>query len=82
MATERAYEELVDFIAAGTTPRSVIAFRPSLAVKQRVADLITKEKTAQLTTEETHELDHYLQLEHWMRLAKARAHQYLTTDVL
>jgi hypothetical protein len=73
-----AYEEVIDFIARGPSPGRVIAFRPSAAARQRVADLIAREKTAGLTPDETAELDHYLQLEHLMRLAKARARQYLT----
>jgi hypothetical protein len=31
-----------------------------------------------LTRDETSELDHYVQLEHLMRLAKARARKYLS----
>lgn len=71
------YEEIIDFIAAGTTPRSLVDFQPSDATKSRVADLIQREKTEGLSAEETEELDHYLQLEHLMRLAKARARQHL-----
>jgi hypothetical protein len=73
----RAYEEVVEFIATGTTPSRVIAFQPSEAVKQRVADLIYREKTTGLTSDEKSELDHYMQLEHLMRLAKARARRHL-----
>ena len=72
MAMIRAYEELIDFIAAGTTPSSVVAFQPSEEAKVRVADLIHREKTTGLSPDETSELTHYLQLEHLMRLAKAR----------
>jgi hypothetical protein len=72
-----AYEEVVDFIAAGTTPSGVVAFRPSEATKARVADLIHRQKTTGLSPEETAELNHYLQLEHLMRLAKARARLHL-----
>ncbi len=71
------YEEIIDFIAAGTTPRSLVDFQPSDTTKSRVADLIQREKTEGLSAEETEELDHYLQLEHLMRLAKARARQHL-----
>ena len=71
------YEEIIDFIAAGTTPRSLVDFQPSETTKSRVADLIQREKTEGLSVEETEELDHYLQLEHLMRLAKARARQHL-----
>ena len=69
----RAYDEIVDFIAAGTTPDSVARFEPSQQTKDIVADLIHKEKTAALTPEEAAELDHFMKIEHLMRLAKARA---------
>jgi hypothetical protein len=52
--------------------------RPSDEAKARVADLIFREKTDGLSADEKSELDHYLQIEHLMRLAKARAHHYLT----
>ena len=80
MSTLRAYEEVVDFIAAGTSPQNVVAFRPSETAKERVADLIQREKTTSLSPDEKSELDHYLQLEHLMRLAKARARRYVTDE--
>jgi uncharacterized protein YnzC (UPF0291/DUF896 family) len=40
--------------------------------KGRVAELIHREKTSGLTADETSDLDHYLKIEHLMRLAKAR----------
>lgn len=76
----KAYEEVIEFIAAGSTPERVVSFRPSTATKERVADLIDREKTTGLLAEETSELDHYLQLEHLMRLAKARAHQHVSNE--
>jgi len=78
----RAYEEIVDFIAAGTTPSRVIAFQPSEEVKARVADLLSREKTAGLSPDESSELNQYLQLEHLMRLAKARARAHLADEQL
>ena len=80
MPMTRAYEEIIDFIAAGTSPRGVVAYQPSEASKARVADLIQREKTTGLAPEETAELDHYLQLEHVMRLAKARARNHLAHE--
>lgn len=76
MKVTRAYEEVVDFIAA-ESPSKVIAFRPSESSRARVADLVAREKDGRLTAEEASELEHYLQLEHIMRLAKARAKKYL-----
>ena len=73
----RAYEEIIEFIAAGTQPDTVAAFKASEETKARVNQLIDLEKQGALTPEETSQLEHYLQIEHLMRLAKARAHQYL-----
>jgi hypothetical protein len=72
-----AYDEIVDFIASGTTPQSVVDFRPSAETKARVADLIRQQKVEALSPDETAELDHYLHVEHVLRLAKARARQRL-----
>ena len=74
----KAYEEIIEFIAAGTTPGAVVSYRPSEATKQRVQDLIERDKSSGLSEEEKSELDHYMELEHIMRLAKARAHRYVT----
>jgi hypothetical protein len=79
MGASRAYEEVIDFIAAGSSPSKVVAFRPSEAAKRRAAELVSREKNGALTPEETSELEHYLQLEHIMRLAKARARKYLSS---
>jgi hypothetical protein len=78
MSIMRAYEEVIEFIAAGTSPSSVISFQPSEAVKERMADLIHREKSIGLSPEEKSELEHYLQLEHLMKLAKARPRQHIS----
>ena len=72
----RPYEELVQFIAS-LSPREVIDFKPSEAARQRVWDLIERQKASALPADEKSELDHYLEIEHLMRLAKARARQLL-----
>jgi hypothetical protein len=77
MRPDRAYAELVEFFAANTPPAKLIAFRPSERTRRRVADLVRREKTAGLTRDESAELDHFLELEHLMRLTKARARQQL-----
>ena len=55
MPMTRAYKEIIDFIAAGTSPRDVVAFQPSEAPKALVTDLIHREKTTGLSPEETTE---------------------------
>jgi len=68
----RAYEEIIDFIANGSRPSEVAAFQPSREARMHVEELIEREKREALSPEEASELTHYLQLEHLMRLAKAR----------
>jgi hypothetical protein len=72
----KSYEEIIDFIAAGTTPEAVVAFRPSEVVRQRVADLVARSGDGNISAEEQSELDDYLQLEHIMIMAKARAREF------
>ena len=75
MVATTAYDEVIDFIAMGTSPEKVIAFRPSTKMQTRVSELLFKEKNSTLTTAEKSELDNYLVIEHLMRMAKARAFQ-------
>lgn len=70
------YEELIDFIAR-RNPSEVIAFRPSEEAHARLDELLARQESSALSADEKSELDHYLQLEHIMRMAKARARQYL-----
>lgn len=74
----KVYEEIVDFIAAGSSPQGVSEFHPSSEAKAHVLELMARAKAETLTAEEASELAHYLQIEHLMRLAKARARQYLS----
>ncbi len=80
MSVSSAYLEIIDFIAEGITPEDLVAFHPSETAKKQVADLVYREKTTGLTAEETAELNHYLELEHLMRLAKARTRHYLKDE--
>jgi hypothetical protein len=72
----KAYEEIVDFLASGTTPRGISLAKASESTKQRVRELLHLEKEGIATSAEKTELDDYLRLEHLMRLTKARAKKY------
>ncbi|HEV2294991.1 MAG TPA: hypothetical protein VGR35_14145 [Tepidisphaeraceae bacterium] len=72
----RAHEEIVNFIAGGTTPDEVASFCPSDGARNRVAALLQRQQGGPLPPDEAAELSHYLELEHIMRLAKARAHAH------
>jgi len=73
-----AYFEITDFIAGGTTPRGVADFRPSAEAQRRVAELIERETECGLAPEEKAELDHFMELEHILRMAKAKARLLLS----
>jgi hypothetical protein len=76
-----AHEQLIDFILVGKTPEEVIGFTASDPVKDRVTDLISRAKDDGLDSAEKAELESYMQLEHLVRLAKARAHRILKGHV-
>ncbi len=75
MMVPRAYEDFVNFIVSGISPEAVLAYTPTPAASDRVEELVFKSKTDGLSAAEQTELEHYLQIEHIMRLAKARAQQ-------
>ncbi len=75
----KASEEIADFIAA-TKPAKALLFRPSDEIRQRVFDLIEREKNDEISVEEKSELDYYMQLEHLMRMAKIFAHNYASNE--
>lgn len=76
MSTTKSYDEIVDFFAAGTTPEAIVSFRPSNETTRRVAELVEKSNDGSMSTEERSELEDYLQIEHILILAKARARQH------
>jgi hypothetical protein len=76
MNATRSYEEIIYFIAAGTTPEAVVAFHPSDGVQRRVAQLVERSNEGSISAEDQSELEDYLQLEHIMIMAKARARQH------
>ena len=79
MLEPKAYEEIVDFIASGPSSRAVVEFEPSDEAQERLRELMDRKKHDELNAERS-ELEHFLQLEHLMRLAKARARERLAAN--
>lgn len=77
MRATKSYDEIIDFIAGGTTPAAVAAFRPSDGVQRRVAELVERSKDGTASAEEQSELEDYLQLEHIMIMAKVQARRHM-----
>lgn len=69
-----ASEEIIEVLSQAP---QILDFKPSEKAKARVWELVAREKEGTLTEDEKHELDHYAQVEHIMRLVKARARKRL-----
>lgn len=73
---ETVYDQVADFIA-DMNPTKLLELRATEVARERLTELIEKEKDSGLSLVEKDELDHYLVLERLIRLAKAHARQRL-----
>lgn len=69
----KPFEEIVQFIADAAGSDKLNAFRPSASAEKRIATLLGKQKAGTLRPAEREELQTFVQLDHVMSLAKARA---------
>ncbi len=73
--------QIVELLASQPTPEVILAIRPSPALQARMSELLAQSKSGTLIRSEEVELDRYLLLEHWVRLAKAHAYKNLQTAI-
>jgi hypothetical protein len=73
---DKAYDELIDFFARGSSSAEILSFHPSAAAQQRASQLLERNRQGELTSAEADELERFGQLEHLMQLVKARARLY------
>jgi hypothetical protein len=66
-------DELLGFLVDQIPRSTLVSFQASEGARQRVWELVAKEKEHGLLPEEKLELDDYLKLEHLLVLAKAKA---------
>lgn len=69
----KPFEEIVQFIADAAGEERLSAFRPSAAAEKRVAELLARQKAETLTPKEREELQVFVQLDHVISLARAKA---------
>lgn len=69
--------QILDILASQPSPDRVLAIRPSAQLQSRMSELLDRRKAAGLIQSEEAELDRYLLIEHWVRLAKAHAYKQL-----
>lgn len=68
----RAYDEVASFFARGPSAEEIATFRLSDRTVERVRDLLEKNSTGTLTTEEQEELDDVGQLNRMLLLIRSR----------
>jgi hypothetical protein len=76
VAFQGVYDSLAEFMAT-LDPIKVIGFHAPTKIQNRVEELLDKKQDTELSLTEQEELNHYLILEHIVRLAKSRARLYL-----
>lgn len=69
----KPFEEIVKFIADAAGPEKLDDFKPSKTAEKRVAELLAKREEGVLSAKESEELQLFVQLDHVMSLAKAKA---------
>lgn len=69
------FNDLIDFVVANVEPEVIIAFKVSEETHDYVYDLLYKEKAGLATAEERNEFDQFMQVEHIVRVMKAKASQ-------
>ena len=79
IAFQNVYDSLADFIAT-LDPIKVLGFHAPTKIQIRVEELLSKKQDAGLSQTEQEELDHFLILEHIVRLAKSRARLHLAKN--
>ena len=73
------FEELLDVLAEGADPRRLGSFRLPESKQERLDELLEKNREGTLNDGDRAELATYEQLEHVVRLLKARILQRRTT---
>ena len=71
--------QIIELLASQPSPEVILAIRPTPALQARISELLDRNKSGTLSHSEEVELDRYLLLEHWVRLAKAHAYKRLQT---
>ena len=66
---------IMSFLAGNPTPEQILALQPSPKLQTRASALLAQNKTGILSEREELELDRILQLDHLVRMEKAKVIQ-------
>lgn len=65
--------DVLEFLATLPTPEEILALKPSAGLQQDIQDLLEKNKTVGLTSQEEQLWQQYEYIEHLVRIAKTKA---------
>jgi hypothetical protein len=68
-------DEVLSFLLSSPTPQQIIAFHASSAAQERLRYLLDGQRNGVLSDAERAELEEASQLNHFVTLLKAKAHQ-------
>lgn len=75
------YETILDFLAQGPSVKELVQFRAPAEVQDRFEELLQKNQEGLLSSNDTEELERYIQIERMMSLIKAKAYRHLEEPV-
>ena len=69
--------QIIALLASQPSLEEILAIHPTPGLQNRMSELLARHKSGTLSHTEEMELDRYLLLEHWVRLAKIHAYKRL-----
>jgi hypothetical protein len=78
-ASATIQEEVLTFLMSSPTPAQIIGFHASDRAQARLRTLLDANRSGRLTDNERAELEEASQINHFLTLLKAKAHQTLAT---
>jgi len=67
-----AFDEIIDFLASVPSADEIIAYVPPIHIQDRMHELMQKNRTNSLSSEENTELDEFLRMNRFMSRLKAK----------
>jgi len=75
---ETLFDDILEFLAASPTAEQIVNYQPSVALQQRLSELLDKNRTVRLTEVEQHELDEFIRMNRFMSRLKLKARKRLS----
>jgi hypothetical protein len=79
-ALVEVYRYVLEFLASDPSPETIVDFKPTPAMQERISELLEKNREGQLTAAESAELDEYVRIDTLLSSLKARAFRLMKTS--